>query len=80
MWKNTKEIGASVKTRRDGFLVVVIRYFPAGNFLGEEPFRANVLPPKDWQAPTEAGAAQTHSSLAFTFFGLVAGSAFKYCF
>ena len=43
MWKNTQKIGAAVKTRQDGFLVVVIRYSPSGNYLSQ--FVQNVFPP-----------------------------------
>ncbi|XP_067037755.1 Golgi-associated plant pathogenesis-related protein 1-like [Acropora muricata] len=53
VWKKTREIGADFKIRTDGRLVVVVRYFPPGNYVGEEPFRNNVLRPKDWQPPTQ---------------------------
>ena len=47
MWKNTKQIGAAQATRRDGSFVLVIRYSPTGNFVGEKAFRANVLPVRE---------------------------------
>jgi len=80
VWKNTKEIGAASATRQDGKFVVVIRYFPGGNYLGEQPFRKNVLPPKDWQPPTEAAVGQIRPSFAFSGFVLVVGFSFKYYF
>ncbi|XP_078358051.1 Golgi-associated plant pathogenesis-related protein 1-like isoform X2 [Oculina patagonica] len=44
VWKNTKQIGAAQATRRDGRQVVVIRYYPPGNYIGATSFRKNVLP------------------------------------
>lgn len=78
VWKNTKEIGAAVKTRKDGRLIVVIRYSPAGNFVGEENFRKNVLPKKGWVPPTEAGAPQTCFNVVFACLVLFVGIAFNY--
>lgn len=87
VWKRTREIGADVKTRKDGRLVVVIRYHPPGNYLGEEFFRNNVLRPRDWQPPTQphsqrsAGlAALSHSNFACLVFVLVISSVVSYCF
>jgi len=44
VWKNTKQIGAVSKLRRDGKTVVVVKYFPPGNVQGH--FAKNVFPPK----------------------------------
>ena len=46
VWKSTKRIGAAYATRKDGSFVVVIRYSPPGNYIGENQFRNNVLPAK----------------------------------
>jgi len=43
VWKNTKQIGAVSKLRRDGKTVVVVKYFPPGNVQGH--FAKNVFPP-----------------------------------
>ena len=77
MWKNTKEIGAAVKTRKDGRLIVVVHYSPAGNFVGAENFRKNVLPKKAWVPPTEAGASRICCNVVFACFVLFAGIAFN---
>ena len=66
MWKNTKQIGAAQATRRDGSFVLVIRYSPPGNFVGEKTFRANVLPVRE--APPTArggGLCSKNSHLGF---------------
>lgn len=52
VWKNTKQIGAAYAMRRDGQFVVVIRYFPPGNYVGEKQFRSNVLPAKEGEGTT----------------------------
>lgn len=44
MWKNTKQIGAVSKRRKDGKTVVVVRYHPPGNVGGH--FDTNVFPPR----------------------------------
>lgn len=54
VWKNTKQIGAAYAMRRDGRFVVVIRYFPPGNYVGEKQFRSNVLPAKEGEGTTPA--------------------------
>lgn len=82
VWKKTREIGADFKTRTDGRLVVVVRYFPPGNYVGEEPFRNNVLRPRDWQPPTQpeenAGIALVFSNFALVAFIVVVSSSLKY--
>ena len=50
VWKNTKQIGAAQAIRKDGKLVVVIRYSPPGNFASKTAFRKNVLPVQDGNA------------------------------
>ena len=54
VWKNTKQIGAAYAMRRDGRFVVVIRYSPPGNYVGEKQFRSNVLPAKEGEGTTPA--------------------------
>lgn len=44
VWKNTKEIGAVSKVRKDGKTVVVVKYYPPGNVAGY--FAKNVYPPR----------------------------------
>ena len=56
MWKNTKQIGAAQATRKDGRLVVVIRYSPPGNIVSKTAFMKNVLPvQKETVASSEPG-------------------------
>lgn len=43
VWKNSKQIGAAFKIRKDNRLVVSIKYHPGGNYIGY--FKKNVLPP-----------------------------------
>ena len=69
MWKNTKQIGAAQAARRDGRLVVVIRYSPAGNYAGF--YKQNVLP------ELSSGAGQTRFSFVFVGFVVITGTAFK---
>lgn len=56
VWKNTKQIGAAQATRRDGSFVLVIRYSPPGNFVGEKAFRANVLPVRKGNPTSSPGS------------------------
>ena len=65
VWKNTKEIGAAYATRTDGFVVVVIRYSPAGNF--NNAYKENVFP----ERKDSGGVNQTRSSLVFISFAVV---------
>ena len=58
MWKNTKQIGAAQATRIDGSFVLVIRYSPPGNFVGEKAFRANVLPVREGNPTSSPGSAR----------------------
>ena len=68
MWKKTKQIGAAQAPRRDGRVVVVVRYSPAGNYDGQ--YKENVLP-----ALSEAG--KTRFSFAFVGFVVITGAAFN---
>lgn len=43
IWKNSRQIGAAWAIRKDGRLVVSIKYNPGGNYIGY--FGKNVLPP-----------------------------------
>ncbi|KAK6196096.1 hypothetical protein SNE40_001386 [Patella caerulea] len=45
VWKGSKEIGVGKAQTRDGKIIVVANYLPAGNMIGEYSY--NVLPPKD---------------------------------
>jgi len=45
VWKGSKEIGVGKAQTRDGKIIVVANYRPAGNMMGD--FAKNVLPPKD---------------------------------
>ena len=70
VWKNTKEIGAAYATRTDGFVVVVIRYSPAGNF--NYAYKENVFP----ERKDSGGADQMRSSLFFISFAVIALNVF----
>ncbi|KAJ7370391.1 hypothetical protein OS493_032568 [Desmophyllum pertusum] len=72
VWKSTKEIGAAKAIRKDGSLIVVIRYSPAGNFASAKAFRENVLPMKG-----QDGVGPVRSSLAFIGFVVATGIAVK---
>ena len=67
MWKKTKEIGAAQAARRDGRLVVVVRYSPAGNYDGQ--YKENVL-------PELSGVGQTRFSFVFIGLVVITGAAF----
>lgn len=70
VWKKSKQIGAAYAIRTDGFVVVVVRYSPPGNF--NNAYKENVFPePKD-----SAGIKQTRSSLALVSFAVVALNVF----
>ena len=68
MWKKSKQIGAAQAARRDGRLVVVIRYSPAGNYDGH--YKENVL-------PELSGTGQTRFSFVFVGFIVITGAAFN---
>jgi pathogenesis-related protein 1 len=38
VWKNTKEVGVGVSVCRDGGIIVVANYYPAGNYIGQNPY------------------------------------------
>ena len=85
MWKNTKQIGAAYATRKDGRFVVVIRYSPPGNYIGEKQFRSNVLPVKEGgfgtpPSPLGGGAPQIGCSSVSKVLVIVAMTAVKLIF
>ena len=85
VWKNTKQIGAAYATRKDGRFVVVIRYSPPGNYIGEKQFRSNVLPAKEGAAgtppsPRGGGASQMGCSFVSKVLVFVAVIAVKFIF
>lgn len=45
VWKKTAYIGADWRYRKDGRLVVVIKYDPIGNWASKKAFSKNVFPP-----------------------------------
>ncbi|ESO85877.1 hypothetical protein LOTGIDRAFT_130175 [Lottia gigantea] len=47
VWKGSREIGVGKATTKDGKIIVVANYLPAGNMLGD--YSRNVLPPRDGQ-------------------------------
>ena len=38
IWKNTKQVGVGVAVCKNGALMVVASYYPAGNYLGQVPY------------------------------------------
>lgn len=68
MWKKTKQIGAAQAGRSDGRVVVVVRYSPAGNYVGK--YKENVL-------PELSGAGQTRCSSVLIGLVVITGAAFK---
>ena len=38
VWKNTKELGVGIAICKDGGIVIVANYYPAGNYIGEYPY------------------------------------------
>lgn len=68
VWKGSKEVGIGKAVTRDGKVIVVANYRPAGNMVGS--FAANVLPPKDGKIilPAETSskpqASTTHHSFS----------------
>lgn len=70
VWKNTKVIGAAYATGTDGFVVVVVRYSPAGNFNND--YRENVFP----ERKDSGGVDQTRSSLFSISFAIIALNVF----
>ncbi|XP_068709071.1 Golgi-associated plant pathogenesis-related protein 1-like [Montipora foliosa] len=69
VWKKSKRIGAAYATGNDGSVVVVIRYSPPGNYVGEAQFRNNVFPAKEEKqesgnqlSPLEENGGQTSCS------------------
>ena len=55
VWKGSQDVGVGKATARDGKVIVVANYRPAGNMMGR--FSDNVLPPKDGKIvlPVEKG-------------------------
>jgi hypothetical protein len=38
VWKDTKEVGDEIANCKDGGLMIVASYYPAGNFIGKFPY------------------------------------------
>ena len=38
VWKNTKEVGVGIAHCKDGGIIIVASYSPAGNYVGEMPY------------------------------------------
>lgn len=75
VWKDSKKIGAAQQIRRDGRLIVVIRYSPAGNFL--TAFAANVLPAR---LDNESGVSVVRSSAVSAALLVALGLIFNFLF
>ncbi|KAK3593730.1 hypothetical protein CHS0354_013628 [Potamilus streckersoni] len=60
VWVESKEIGVGKAKAKDGKIVVVASYRPAGNMMGE--FAKNVLPPKDGKIILPAEKAPSSSA------------------
>ncbi|XP_056011223.1 uncharacterized protein LOC125678534 [Ostrea edulis] len=74
IWKGSREIGIGRARSRDGRIIIVANYRPAGNVVGR--FRDNVLAPGDQKSPhrmTEPIIKRETSPLAQDFNRLTAG-------
>ncbi|XP_067661889.1 uncharacterized protein [Haliotis asinina] len=60
VWKGSKEVGVGKAQTRDGKIIVVANYRPAGNMMGE--FARNVLPPKDGKIVIKEKAPDTKAA------------------
>jgi len=81
VWKNTKQIGAAQATRKDGSLVVVIRYSPPGNFVSKTAFMKNVLPVQEGTVPPPyAGCSQMRCCLVCKMLAIFVAMALNFCF
>jgi hypothetical protein len=38
VWKNTKEVGVGIGYCKNGGIIIVASYFPAGNYIGQYPY------------------------------------------
>jgi pathogenesis-related protein 1 len=38
VWKNTREVGVGISYCKDGGIMIVASYYPAGNYIGEYPY------------------------------------------
>jgi pathogenesis-related protein 1 len=38
IWKNTREVGVGIGYCKDGGIMIVASYYPAGNYIGEYPY------------------------------------------
>ena len=68
VWKRTTTIGAAWAFRKDGRLVVVIKYAPPGNVASAKAYRNNVFPPLPTTGPppvVETGSAVHKASAGF---------------
>ncbi|CAH3140085.1 unnamed protein product [Pocillopora meandrina] len=77
VWKNSKQIGAAQQVRRDGRLVVVIRYNPPGNFNTDGAFAANVLPAR---LDNGSGVCDVRSPSVFTAYVVALGLIFNFLY
>ena len=66
-------MGAAQAPRKDGRLIIVIRYSPAGNFDTAKAFKENVLPEgQKAQNADNGGIGPVRSSISFIVFVVVA--------
>ncbi|KAJ7370393.1 hypothetical protein OS493_032570 [Desmophyllum pertusum] len=78
VWKNTKEMGAAQVPRKDGRLIIVIRYSPAGNLDTTNAFKENVLPEgQKAQNADNGGIGPVRSSISFIVFVVATGVVVK---
>ena len=79
MWKNTKQIGAAQAARKDGRLVVVIRYSPPGNIVSKAAFMKNVLPVQEGTVAS-SGPGQIYCCLVCKMLVFIAAMALNFYF
>lgn len=61
VWKGSEDIGVGKAKTKDGAIIVVCNYFPAGNVVGS--YRENVSPAGDGRIriPVKNGKQHTHN-------------------
>ncbi|XP_071097472.1 uncharacterized protein [Haliotis cracherodii] len=64
VWKGSKEVGVGKAQTRDGKIIVVANYRPAGNMMGD--YARNVLPPKDGKIVIKEKAPDTKPASGFS--------------